>query len=215
MEAATVIASAIGYERDSVMTSMVLWMLGIGASVALLVLSAAARQPHLHMVVAAGVALLFALAAIAENRRLRAATGSEALVASSTARYMGLVLIWGSLGLFVTYGFSVLKWKEWWHFFLALIAAAGLCLFFAATLKKDAEAGKDDPTMKTLGRYLAMIMTGGMFVTMIGLLADGKMTRYMDPRHTDWAAQNIFFFGAVALAAIGVNALVASRKASA
>ena len=205
------IASTMDYRRDDGMTSMVIWMLGIAVSVAFLVLSAAAKQPYLHMIVAASVALLFALSAIAENRKLRAEGHSETIISSTTARYMGLVLIWGALGLFVTYSF-VLKWKEWWHFFLALIAAAGLCLFFAATLKKDAESGKDDATMKLLGRYMAWIMTGGMFITMVGLIVDGKMTRFMNPRHTDWAAQNIFFFGAVALAAIGVNALITSRK---
>lgn len=197
--------------KDEAMGSMVIWMLGIAASIAFLVLSAAGKQPYMHMIIAASVALLFALTAIAENRKLRAEGASEPLIASSTARHIGLVLIWGALGLFVTYAF-ILKWREWWHFFLALIAAAGLCLFFAATLRKDAEEGKDDPTMSKLGRYLGIIMTSGMFLTMIGLIVDGKMTRFLNPRHTDWAANNIFFFGAVAIAAIGINALIARRN---
>jgi hypothetical protein len=38
-------------------------------------------------------------------------------------------------------------------------------------------------------------------------LIDGKMVRYQTPRFTDWAANNVFFFGAMALAAISFNAL--------
>jgi len=204
------LASGLDAKGEEGMSSMVIWMLGITASIVFLVLSAAARQPFLHMIVGATVALLFALTAISENRKLRTEGASATLIASSTARHMGLVLIWGAIGLFVTYNF-ILKWREWWHFFLALTAAAGLCLFFAATLRKDAEAGKDDPVMAKLGRIMATLLTGGMFLTMIGLIVDGKMTRFQNPRFTDWAANNIFFFGAVALAAIGINALITSR----
>ncbi|MEE8310044.1 MAG: hypothetical protein V3R34_06600 [Hyphomicrobium sp.] len=45
----------------------------------------------------------------------------------------------------------------------------------------------------------------GMLITMIGLVIDDKMPR--DPQEPDWAANNIFFFGAAALALISANAL--------
>ena len=58
-------------------------------------------------------------------------------------------------------------------------------------------------------------LLAGMVVTMLGLIIDGKMTRFLDPRHGDWAANNFFFFGAMALAAISLNALLASRSRAA
>jgi hypothetical protein len=53
-----------------------------------------------------------------------------------------------------------------------------------------------------------------MVVVMIGLAVDGKLMRFAKarPGWEDWAANNIFFFGAMALAAIGAHALLASRQ---
>jgi hypothetical protein len=48
-------------------------------------------------------------------------------------------------------------------------------------------------------------------IAVLGLLIDGKMTRFLIPRYTDWAANNVFFFGALAVAAISANALRANR----
>ena len=50
---------------------------------------------------------------------------------------------------------------------------------------------------------------------MLGLIVDGKMTRFLNPKYGDWAANNIFFFGALASPAISLNALLASRSSAA
>ena len=49
---------------------------------------------------------------------------------------------------------------------------------------------------------------------MLGLIIDGKMTRFLDPV-TETGRQQLFFFGAMALAAISLNALLASRSRAA
>jgi hypothetical protein len=72
---------------------------------------------------------------------------------------------------------------------------------------------KKDATMLRRARYLALIQFVGMIVVMLGLLIDGKMVRFLNPRHTDWAANNIFFFGALALAAISGYALKTNKHA--
>jgi hypothetical protein len=195
---------------------MAFWMLGIAVSVAGMVLAAASRSTgvqaaYAHLVIAAGVSILFALKAIQDTRELAARGQSRSAVAASSARYMGLIWAWGALGLFVTYGLGVLSWREWQSFFMAFVVAAGLCLFFSATLNKDATAGKDDPTMLKLAYYLAIVQLVGMGATMLGLIIDGKMTRFLNPRFTDWAANNIFFFGALALTAVSAYAIKAHR----
>ena len=158
------------------------------------------------MTVCALVAITMIGAALAEVRNLKADGASDAVIASANARFMSFVWIWGALSLLVTYNFA-LSWREWPPFFLAFVAAAGVCLFFAATLKEDDKRGTYDGTMKKLGRYLTLAQVIGMGITMAGLLIDGKMTRFLNPRHTDWAANNIFFFGGLALFVIGLNAL--------
>lgn len=193
--------------------SLIVWMSTLTVSIALLVLSAAKGSFALHLAMSAVVSLFVALAAIQESRTMRAAGESDAAVASSNARYMGLVWTWGAVTLFATYNF-VLSWKEWFPFFMAFVTAAALCLFFSATLRKDAGEGRAEPAMKMIGRYLTIGQVAGMVIVMVGLLLDGKMTRFAKarPGWEDWAANNIFFFGAFALAAIGAHALISSRK---
>jgi len=201
------------------MMSMVIWMLGIALGVSLLVLSAAMGLPLAHMAVAAFIALVIALVAIRENREQRAAGLTESAIASSTAMIMALVWIWGALALLVTYYF-ILRWNEWLHFFIAFAVLGALCLFISNMLRRDAEAGRDDESMIKIGNYLTIGQLVGMIVTMIGLLVDGKMWRFTTSAGNrigwqDWAANNIFFFGALALAAISLNALLSKRKGAA
>ncbi len=195
------------------MASLFIWMLGISLGIAILVISAAIGQPLLHMAAAALISIVIALIAIRENHDLHAAGASTPKIAASTARHMGFVWVWGALSLLVTY-FFILKWHEWFHFFLAFAVAGALCLFIASTLERDAVTGKEDPTMMKVARYLTIAQLVGMVITVIGLLVDGKMTRYLTPRFTDWAANNIFFFGAVALAALSANSLMTSKPKS-
>lgn len=198
------------------MGSILGWSLGIGASVAALVVVAALKLQntnlaYVHMAIAAAVGIGIALAARLELRAPEAAANPE-LLASTGIRHLGLIWTWGALALIVTYAF-VLQWREWWHFSLVFIALAGASLFLAATLRKDAERGTDDDTMLKLARIWLRVHLGAAILTVIGLIVDGKMVRFLVPRHQDWAAQNIFFFGAIALGIISWYALRAMKTA--
>jgi hypothetical protein len=193
---------------------MVLWMLIIAASVAILAISAGAasgdkQMSYVHMAVTAAVCLSLALMAIREIRAAVVANESQPSIAAKSARFMGLVWTWGALALVVTYATGILSWKEWWHFFLAFFVAAGLSLFFSALLNKDARAGTQDDTILRIGRILAYVQFFGMLVVMIGLVIDNKMPPNLKARSgwEDWAANHIFFFGALALAAISAYAI--------
>jgi hypothetical protein len=192
----------------------------IAISIVALVLTAALKDgnpvlAYLHLGVAAATAAVCVAIAIYDSNRLLAAKASASEVAASTASHLGLVWIWGAVALLVTYGTQVLTWNEWMLFFVVFFLAAGLCLFFSATLKKDAAAGKVDISMLNIARTLTMVQLFSMVVVVIGLLVDGKMTRFMTPRFTDWAANNIFFAGALAVAAICAYALKTVPKPSA
>lgn len=192
-------------------SSLAVWAAGLALSVVAMVLAAGAKMPLVHMAMTALVGMAVAAMAVRENRALVAARASKTTLAESTARYMGLVWTWGAIGLLVTY-LAVLRWHEWWHFFLAFAAVGAICLGMAATLARDGKAGRQDEAMLKVARILTMVQLAGMVITMLGLVIDGKMTRFLEPRHGDWAANNIFFFGALALAAISLNALLASRS---
>lgn len=193
-------------------TSMIVWCLVIAASVAILVVTAAAQMFYLHMAVAAVIALFMALAALRANTKATEAGDSEASVAALNARYMGIVWSWGSLALFITY-ISVLSWKEWWQFLIAFVLAAAISMFFAILLRREAEQDTEDPALLNLARILAIVQLAGMLAIMVGLLIDGKMQRFAGAKvHSDWAANNVFFFGAMALALISWMAIKANRR---
>ncbi|HEX7074095.1 MAG TPA: hypothetical protein VF226_08655 [Hyphomicrobiaceae bacterium] len=189
-----------------------------GLSLVFLVFAADARavdvrMAYVHAAIAAATALLVAGIAVRQCRTLLAKAASASEIASSNAWYMGLIWGWGMLALIVIYGTGVLVWKEWWHFVLAFGLAAALSLYFARVLKNDALAGKEDETMLRIARYLAIVQLAGMVITMLGLIIDGKMVRFLTPRFTDWAANNIFFFGALGIAVISAYALQHNKHA--
>jgi hypothetical protein len=186
------------------MNSVWLWVVSLAAGTAAVTVAAAKSGQDGHMAVTAVVCLIFTLLAVWERRRAVAAGGGEPALASTTANSMALVWAWAALSMLFTYRF-VLSWHEWWQYVLAGSAVAGLCLYFASMMSKDATAGRQDDTLLSIARYLTIGQLVGMAIAMIGMIIDEKMPR--DPSEPDWAANAIFFFGAAALAAISANAL--------
>lgn len=196
------------------MSSIGLWLFCLTLVMCALILTAAAGMPLVHMGIAAAVNAVMALFAIREDRQLKVAGANRSEQSAVAARNMSIVWLFGAAGLLLTYLF-ILTWKEWWHFCLAFAAVGSLCLGFSAMLAKDAAAGREDETMLKLARYLNIGQFVGMLITVIGLIVDGKMTRYLTPRFEDWAGNNMFFFGALALAAISACVLWAKPAKSA
>jgi len=186
------------------MTSTWTWIAALAIGLLAIILSAAAERPGLHLALAALVCLGFVVLAIWDFQRLLANSANLPALASATARDMGFVWAWAALGMLFTYVF-ILSWHEWWQYVLAAGVVAALCFFFSASMSRDAETDREDETMLKLARYLTIGQLVGMLITMIGLIVDDKMPR--DPQQPDWAANNIFFFGAAALALISANAL--------
>ena len=87
-----------------------------------------------------------------------------------------------------------------WWLMLPFLAFAGFAIGRWPTIINGLFGGRLDE------RVAAIFF----LVVMVGLLIDGKMTRFLVPRHGDWAANNIFFFGALALAVISAYALKTS-----
>lgn len=190
------------------MASWILWTASLSLALVVMIVSAGAGEPRLHMAVTALTSLGLGAMAVRDHRALLTAGASPNALGTSDARHMGLIWAWGAVGLFVTYAF-ILRWPEWWKFTLAFAAVAALCLFIAAALARDEQAGRTDPTMQKLARALTIGQVAGMALTVVGLVADGKMARAftIKPNWEDWAANNIFFFGALALIAVSANAL--------
>ncbi len=194
------------------MASLVIWMTAFTIGTCVTVLSAATGNHGLHLGVTALVTLSIAIVAVQTHRQQMAQNATRSALAATTSRYIGLVWIWAACAILVTYEF-ILTWRETWQFVIGLTIIGALCIGLAIMFDRDAETGKEDETMLSLGRTLNLLQMFGMLMAVIGLVADNKFTMTaLGPVRSDWAANNIFFFGAIAVALIGAHALIAEKK---
>lgn len=198
------------------MPAMIGWIIGFAVAISLLVLTAAQKQFYANMAVAAAVSGLIAWTGYREIRNAEAHPG---MAASTGFRYIGAVWSWGALALIVLYQ-SVLQWREWWQFFLVFLVLAGVSMFAAETLRKDAVSKREDSSVIGLARGLAIFFFAATVITMVGLIVDGKMWRFKTAAGLrvgwqDWGANNVFFFGAMAIAALSWKTASLLRRAKA
>ncbi|MFA5954951.1 hypothetical protein [Hyphomicrobium sp.] len=188
------------------MLSMTGWLFSLAAAICATILAAAANQPTLQMTAVAVVCVAITLIAIREHQRLQETGAPTSAIASSTARYLALVWAWAALAVLITYVFIIDKhWAEWWQFFIGFSFAAVATLAFSLLLDRDRAAGRDDATLVKAGRVLLQVQVIGMAAGIISLFVDNKFPRAAN--HADWAGCNIFFFGALAIAVISLDAL--------
>jgi len=188
------------------MLSMTGWLFSLAAAICATILAAAAEQPVFQLAAVAAVCVTITLLAIREHQKLKETGAPVSALASSTARYLALVWAWGALALLITYLFIIDKhWPEWWQFFIGFSFAAVASIAFSTLLDRDRAAGRDDATLVKAGRVLLQAQVIGMAVGIISLFVDNKFPRAAT--HADWAGNNIFFFGALAIAAISLDAL--------
>lgn len=188
------------------MLSLAGWLFALAVAVCATILAAAAHQPTLHAAAAGLVGLVIAALAIRDHQRLWQTGAPTSAIASSTARYLGLVWAWGALALLITYTVIVDRhWPEWWQFCLGFAFAAAVSVSFAVMLDRDRASGRADASLVRFGRVLLQMQVLGMAAGIISLFADNKFPR--DVAHADWAGNNIFFCGALTIAIICLDAL--------
>jgi hypothetical protein len=188
------------------MLSLTGWLFGLAVATCATVLTATLADPTLHIAACGLVVLAITLLAVHDHQRLINNGAATNAIASATARYLGLVWAWGALSVFAIYVFVLEKvWPEWWQFFIGFAFAAVASLAFSNLLDRDRAAGRADPMLAKVGRILAQVQIAGMAVGIVSLFVDHKFPR--DVTHADWAGNNILFFGALAIAAISLDAL--------
>lgn len=193
--------------NTGLITSFLLLAMGAG----ILALAAALGTPVHFMAVTAAISLIVAALGVRRIVLLHKTGASISAISSSGAHAMGLAYAWGALALFATYVFVLPRWHEWPVFCGAFAVVAAISFIFAATIAKDVERGKDDETLLKVGRILTVAQFAGTIVAIVGLLLDPDK-QFLNEARQDWAAQTIFFFGAIALAAISAAALVYTRN---
>ncbi|MBU2534098.1 MAG: hypothetical protein KKB37_15260 [Alphaproteobacteria bacterium] len=189
-------------------------MASIAISVCLLVISSSfgADSPtgvSAHLVIAALICTAMSLLAIGESRKLINSGASQMMVAGTLTRFMGLIWAWAALALSITYGTGILEWSSWLQHFLGAVVLSGLCLFLSRILHEGADAGAEDPGLLRMSRYIAAV-TLFMAVVAVGLFGVMRLQDMPIVEQGVWAANNVFLFGAIALAAVSSYLLKAS-----
>jgi MFS family permease len=194
-------------DKTTLMTSLLSLVIGAVAQT----LAAAFGTPIHFMAVTAVVSLIIAAFGVRRIVSLGKSGASISAISSAGAYSMGLAYAWGALALFATYVLVLPRWHEWPVFCGAFAAVAAISFAFAATVSKDAERGKDDQTLLKIGQILTISQLAGTIVAIVGLLLDPDK-QFLNESRADWAAQTIFFFGAIALAVISAAALMYTRN---
>ncbi len=171
------------------------------------------KQPVGYAALAVLAAAVLAIPAILQLRQLDQEGQSRARIASTAARSIAFVWIFGAMVLFLVYGFA-LKWREWLTFGTAMLVIGALSYGLAIMFAKDADRAKSDSAMLGFGRVLNIAQVVGVVIAMVGLFIDGKMVVALAASRSDWAANSTFFTGAAAIAAIGIVSLIADRHAA-
>lgn len=184
------------------------------SSIVLIALAAQTGIPFLFLITSGIIGISAGLYGSQDLKKLYTSKASPSSLSAAAAHHMGFIWAWGGFALFITYSFFLPPWREWMFFSVSFGIVAAISLFFANAMTKDAQKSKEDPSLIKLGRLLTIIQLCGTVAAVLGLLVDPQKF-FLNTDKRDWAANNIFFFGALGLAIISATALVYSKKENA
>jgi uncharacterized membrane protein YesL len=202
-------------------TSTIIWIAAIAIASSLLIITAGLGAVGLNALVAALISLTIAVLAVRENEKIISSDADAHALASLNARYMAVTWGWAAVAVAFVY-MSAITWPEWWHFCVGFCAAALLCLCFSNLLTSEGASQVSGDKVLRLSRLLALVQLVACVLALIGMVIDGKVPFLDMPSLIEgksrlgepyWAAHNIFFFGALALAAISIVSLLSYNRA--
>jgi hypothetical protein len=180
----------------------------VGAAV-LMVAAAASGRLRLVPIIAGAFAIGMIAATLGLDRKLRALPvaerpGGEQAALAINGRLLAIVYLWGALamqGLYLT-PLTGLRWQHGWQYVaaMALVAASAWTFARLVVVADPAERRK----MVSLALPLAVVHAFGGAMGLMFLVVSGKMSTV----RPDWAANQVFFWGATAVtvvAAIGLR----------
>lgn len=195
--------------------TMVVWILALAIAISVHAITAAMPSVELHALISAMISLIMAVLAVRENERELRSDNDIFDLAATNARYMAVVWGWAAVTVTLTYA-SVLHWADWWHYAMPISGAAVLYLCFANLVDKGTESTTAMRALK-LSRFLAIVQLVGALAVIVAFIASGKLAfashASVANLARDWAANDIFFFGATALAVISTVALKSYSRA--
>lgn len=194
---------------------IVLLLLTLLVSLAGLTLSAALEDKW-HSALSAGI---YAISAIATGARInlpcwfRSEAGPDqdltraAKAFRRTTRVTAITYAWGAIAMFLMYGWAGLSWRHGWQYGAAMaLIAAGLASY--ARLMRPAGNPLESPRALGVSARLAALHGIVASTAIVWLVASGKLAT----QKADWAANNIFLAGGLAIVVLSAFAVRTHRK---
>jgi hypothetical protein len=185
-------------------------------SLAGLTLSAAV-QDKWHSALSAG---MFALAAVIVGARINipywqddavhaggAADRTATAALRRTTRVTAIIYAWGAMALFLMYGPAGLTWRHGWQYGLAM---ALISIALSSYARRLGQPGSPLATPSAIGTAVRLGAVHGLAASaaVAWLIASGKLAT----QKGDWAANNIFLAGGLAVVLLSAFAVRTHRK---
>ena len=193
------------------MSQMVFWMLGIAFSAGAMVFTVALGAHLAEFALAAIIATFIAISAVRDYAALEVEHPSRR--AASLVRHMGMLWCWAAMSISLIYGF-LMQWAAWYGVFFVLVMGAGLCLFIANVLERDAAEDALDSRIIGFVGLIAKIQFAATCVAVGGLIAFGKLSVDAFGGDAKWAADNILLCMGLALAGLSGFAIAVGNSAA-
>jgi hypothetical protein len=189
------------------MSQMVFWMLCIAFSAGAMVFSVALDAHLFQFALAAIIATFITISAIRDFHVAESEAPSHR--AAILIRHMGMLWCWAAMSMTLIYTF-LLDWNAWRGVFFVVVLGAGLCLFIANVLDRDAAEDAHDARMVGIVDKIAKIQFLATCIAIGGLIAYGKLSVDAFGGQAKWAAVNIMLCMGMALAGLSGFTMVQS-----
>ncbi len=191
------------------------WAVFLFISVGLMYFTASQHAYLANSIVAATTGLSLVIASALRNRPIWDAAMAQRpterfqklRTASANARFMGFAYAWGSLSIASMYYLTDLYWYHAYQYTLYLAVPAIVSLIFARTLSSSGGSGHTNGNLR-LSKFITLVQAVAMLGIISYLLFSGKLSVI----RKDWAADHVFFWGAVTLLILSILALAVQRR---
>lgn len=174
---------------------------------------AADRADHVwHFTTAAATCAVAIVAGVAIGRSETVpALEAARRTAARHALLMGLVYLWGSAGVLVSYYLTDLSWYHTYQYAAYLAVPGFISLYF---FRRHLRAATDESIRRDLdlGRQMAWLQLGAMLIIIAYMLATEEASLGLVGDEPNWAAVDLFLCGAVALAITSILAAADDRR---
>lgn len=189
------------------------WLiLALCLSVAVIVLGAG-RGAQLLVGLSAGLfALVILVVGLRSNQPLWSVQAARATdqAAIEAARFnawlMAVAFVWGAIAMFAVYSLSGLRWQHGWQYGAGMALFSAFAYIFGLMLERSGPA-RHRQLLKS-GLQLTMLQGIAAIAGLVFLIGSGKLETF----RPDWAANQIFLWGGLAIVGLSAIAVTTQRK---